>query len=479
MICLAIMQKACLNINSGLSPLEYHKLLKLWNSNNHSLSYMTICRIFILLGFLFFIIKTHSVFSLNTSKEAKNHMSTINLENPTDLRVLTLNVWALPKVSKEKDLRIQEVAKRLSSGEFDIVSLQEIWGEGDRTKVIDIAAEGGLKYSHYFRSGTIGSGILVLSRYPILKLSYHRFSINGKPYKIYHGDYFGGKGVGLAKIATPMGNVDFYLTHLIAQYHTDNDEYLAHRVIQAFELIEFVQATTSADLSIIVGDFNSTPDSLGYSMYRQIGQFEDAFYQVNPKKPGYTYSAENPYNTNLARVDFIESERIDYIFYQLANGKSWDLVDCRLIMQNIDSEVDGKPAAYSDHYGVFAQFSRNNLGRTNNKDASIENDYSETLLRVVDEIDNGINDAIQRRLSYRIVAAALGVALLAAWFVPVAQIFPELYLHFCFRLLSSLTLSILTIVFFSEFCLGFFYSPNEINALNEIREQILLLLSRL
>ena len=62
-----------------------------------------------------------------------------------------------------------------------------------------IQVSNALPYSHYFFSGVNGSGTCVLSATPIIEAHFHKFSLNGFPHKIFHGDWFGGKGLGLCK----------------------------------------------------------------------------------------------------------------------------------------------------------------------------------------------------------------------------------------------------------------------------------------
>lgn len=51
----------------------------------------------------------------------------------------------------------------------------------------------------YF-SGVFGSGLLVLSRFPIVSALFHTWSVNGYFHRIQHADWYGGKGVGLCRI---------------------------------------------------------------------------------------------------------------------------------------------------------------------------------------------------------------------------------------------------------------------------------------
>lgn len=59
-----------------------------------------------------------------------------------------------------------------------------------------------------------------------------------------------------------------YNFQLHAEYNRKHDEYLAHRVLQAFDTAQFVQLTSAAaDLVILAGDFNSEPHQLPYKYY--------------------------------------------------------------------------------------------------------------------------------------------------------------------------------------------------------------------
>lgn len=43
---------------------------------------------------------------------------------------------------------------------------------------------------------------------------FHRWPLNGYFHKIHHGDWFGGKGVGLCKIKIEDINVNIYSAHV-------------------------------------------------------------------------------------------------------------------------------------------------------------------------------------------------------------------------------------------------------------------------
>jgi sphingomyelin phosphodiesterase 2 len=43
---------------------------------------------------------------------------------------------------------------------------------------------------------------------------FHKWPLNGYVHKIHHGDWFGGKGVGLCKIKVKNININIYVAHV-------------------------------------------------------------------------------------------------------------------------------------------------------------------------------------------------------------------------------------------------------------------------
>ena len=59
-------------------------------------------------------------------------------------------------------------------------------------------------------------------------------SLPGYFHKIIHGDFFGGLSLNGAILDMNGFRVGVFTTHLHAEYDSENDEYLAHRVAQVF-----------------------------------------------------------------------------------------------------------------------------------------------------------------------------------------------------------------------------------------------------
>lgn len=119
----------------------------------------------------------------------------------------------IPWISTDREVRVRAIADQLQAGAFDVVSLQEVWSLSDfeyiRDRVVDV-----LPYSHYFFSGVLGSGLCLFSRHPIASTLFHVWTVNGYVHRVHHGDWFGGKGVGLCRLNVRGAMVNVYVTHV-------------------------------------------------------------------------------------------------------------------------------------------------------------------------------------------------------------------------------------------------------------------------
>jgi sphingomyelin phosphodiesterase 2 len=98
----------------------------------------------------------------------------------------------------------------------------------------------------------LGSGLAILSKFPILSTSYHRYALNGKPLRFLHGDYYVGKGVGSVIVQHPIvGYLEIFNTHLHAG-HGPKDRYKAHRATQCWQLANVLRSSAAMGRHIIM-----------------------------------------------------------------------------------------------------------------------------------------------------------------------------------------------------------------------------------
>uniref|UniRef100_A0A7S1CQ96 Endonuclease/exonuclease/phosphatase domain-containing protein n=1 Tax=Bicosoecida sp. CB-2014 TaxID=1486930 RepID=A0A7S1CQ96_9STRA len=311
------------------------------------------------------------------------------------VRVLTQNTWALP-IFPDVQERVAGFCAVLARGEWDVVIMQELAMKREINAIIEAGKRGGLVYHHHFIQGVgfpiwldvMGTGLLVLSRFPIVDAMYRRYSVNGFPHKIEHSDFFGAKGIGMVRLALggPAGRgLDVYCTHLHARYcdpppppkgyvtrdgvrvtwnESKNplsyDEYASHRAAQAFEAAKFIAATRDPrNLCVLAGDLNMPEKSAGATMVRRLaGRLRDSFREVSDAD-GFTIDA--PDNVHTPAVGAEPPQRIDYVLWSpptlgtssgspRASGGRWWVESsevCRFV-----ADVKGRRTHVSDHFGV-------------------------------------------------------------------------------------------------------------------------------
>ncbi|KAL0137396.1 Endonuclease/exonuclease/phosphatase [Mucor lusitanicus] len=292
------------------------------------------------------------------------------------LNVLSFNCWGLAVVAKHRAFRLRAIAQALAQQQCDIITLQEVWVQKD-FEYIQQAVEQTLPYTTYFYSGALGSGLAILSRFPILSTAYHRYALNGKPLKFWHGDYYVGKGVGSALVDHPtIGLLEIFNTHLHAGYGP-KDQYKAHRATECWQLANILRQSAAMGRHIVMsGDFNSVPSSFNYRLIRDHGFMSDSWLQLHGEPDAQQFDMDNitadaytqyfgftcnsPYNTfsryydqgNNTHAKKLLGKRLDYIFYR--HSPQMTCVESKVVLTGL---VPDSSMSYSDHFGVVSVFS--------------------------------------------------------------------------------------------------------------------------
>ncbi|CAJ0930012.1 unnamed protein product, partial [Mesorhabditis belari] len=399
-----------------------------------------------------------------------------------ELRAASLNCWALPQPwpigSADRRFRLEKLADALLKGEYDVIGLQELWSEYD---YLDLAerVQAAYPFSHYFHSGFTGSGVAVISKYPIVSTLMHRYSLNGFAHHIHRGDWFGGKVVGMVELEIGELRVNFYATHLHAEYNRLNDLYLPHRLAQSFELSQFVRHTSrGADFVILCGDMNMEPDDLGLRLLMSNTKLHDAWRIFNEghgqvdtptsertslvRRTGMTCDRpDNYYTSPLMRRECPDGKRIDYMFYK-SGRMHGHLEDSGICFNKIPNEE----LNYSDHVGVYSVFHIH----TENRHPSMIWEHELPLLK---EVINIVRDGQKRAHRDRSIFIGLFVFL-------VVILIGSLVLDYIIPFMS-LPLSILrfVITLLIAFCVwyGFLGLTMELKALKGTRQAMAQLLN--
>ncbi len=256
-----------------------------------------------------------------------------NMATAATIKVLSFNVAGIPVVHEKWASRRAEIARRLKGSPYDIVGLQELWPDKD---AMSLFRDSG--YPYYARYPSLGgTGLMILSRYPIIDIRERPFScFPPAAWTVYQGETLSTKGVIMARVRTPSGELDVYNTHLVADYPTH--DYSAVRTAQVFELAETVAGLSGDRPHIILGDLNTGPGDAEYEAARNILGVSDA-----------CITGEIEHCPDHAR-----GTRIDHVLFSpglkaLARGRL-----------PFDLPPGIGPTPLSDHPGIWAEFGPTN-----------------------------------------------------------------------------------------------------------------------
>ncbi|KAI0597440.1 DNase I-like protein [Biscogniauxia sp. FL1348] len=228
---------------------------------------------------------------------------------PTQVNILTLNCWGIPYVCPERSNRLSEIGRRIVQADPvpHIVGLQECFS-GEDFEQIRRETRDVLPYAKYYFAAPFGTGLAVLSCWPIEETSLFRYPLNGSPTAFLHGDWYVGKGVAYAKIRygqAPDHVIDVFNTHMHASY--SGNDYLCHRLGQAWEFGKVLRAALrrrrGRTLVVALGDLNAETTSLPWRVVRLlVPDLLDTWAataaqneEVGGIRDGATYGS--PYNT--------------------------------------------------------------------------------------------------------------------------------------------------------------------------------------
>ncbi|KAJ7651688.1 inositol phosphophingolipids phospholipase C [Mycena polygramma] len=281
------------------------------------------------------------------------------------IHVLTLNCWGLKYVAKNRTERIHAIANELAKLEHnDIIALQEIWVFADYEHVRDAVVKR-LPYSKFFYSGALGSGLALLSRFPIIGTSVHPYSLNGTPIDVGGGDWFVGKAAVSITVSHPiLGQFQVFNTHLYAKGGEDGPEHRrAHRLrVRHAELGRYVIAVSRCPMALIreytglsdswVAAHPIHPSTSSPSAMEAIQQFG-----VTADSPLNSYSAGKPIGPYARQ--FL-GKRLDYILYRQPvrplqrPDDPLPVLKCTECNVLLTDKVQGRPFSFSDHFALEA-----------------------------------------------------------------------------------------------------------------------------
>lgn len=172
------------------------------------------------------------------------------------VRVVTFNIKDMYWLSEHRGPRMAALGALLAAAEPDVVCLQEAFVGGDVATIAEALAGVGVAHAVDFPAGVVGSGLCVLSRFPVAERYFLKFARNGAMLDTRGGDWWAGKGVALARLQVAPGEfLDVYNTHMICGLGPADLHW--HRQAQVRELASFVVGAAAENVpALLMGDFN-------------------------------------------------------------------------------------------------------------------------------------------------------------------------------------------------------------------------------
>ena len=319
----------------------------------------------------------------------------------TSLKVLTYNTHlygnTVSGILKFADAaRADLIADMIRQEDADIVGLEEVW---DPTLAAGIVAR--LGYPPYFYGGAkddpydiLNSGLLLLSKYPILNASQHFYNDEVNiddcpaldpfcylqnpltPWKCLENKCFpyldglASKGFLRATISKAGFQFGVFVTHTQAEHHEDGVNARRKQLEQLGAQIQTYRLQNPGAEILMMGDLNIIGRSEDYynSLLFQTKLF-DVYPNIVPCPDISLDQATCDYKRNDLARHFdnkgfdCDDKRLDYVLY--SHGKAFDVLPVRQTVRRYQAEYqdDGETMRdLSDHYGVAVEFSlwRNN-----------------------------------------------------------------------------------------------------------------------
>ena len=286
------------------------------------------------------------------------------------IRLGTLNAWALPEpLARDVSARIRAIGNRLASLDLDVLALQEVWTRESRRDLRRAGRRAGLPHCWDGEegSGALGAGsggLLVLSRFPIDRVHFEPFALRGEVEQtVVTGEYVSGKGFASLRLRTPVGPLALIDTHLHARYtRRSPHKHVSHRVGQTIQLATHLSATREPLFA--VGDFNFLEGESDYQVLTGILGVSDSAAVLDRRQA--TTSGTNPYRDPAS-----QGRRKDYVFVRDGLTQGIELRDLRRAFDE-PLEIDGNPAAYSNHAGLIVEFEMGGLSGSSHQPADPE-----------------------------------------------------------------------------------------------------------
>jgi endonuclease/exonuclease/phosphatase family metal-dependent hydrolase len=266
----------------------------------------------------------------------------------TRVRVATWNLWGR---YGPWEARLPVIVENLRAINADILALQEVWEDDDRSQARELAAALSYAepvYAHNLERDGFRSGNAVLSRWPITRSEVRSLPRRGVNDAV--DDEGEERLCVFAEVEGPRGPIQVFCAHL-----SWSDDHSAIRQEQTRAIAHFIRETRPRSFpAVLCGDLNAEQDSDELRILTGAAAaprprviLRDAWRAARNTMPGYTWSNENPFAAAGLDLD----RRIDHVM--VGPPKLGGVGHVRAAHIAGDVPIDGMWG--SDHLAVVAE----------------------------------------------------------------------------------------------------------------------------
>ena len=274
------------------------------------------------------------------------------------------------EIEYQEDTRINEIINQVNNQAPNIVALSEVWSNKSKERFIS-KLKSQLPYYAWDENTNIlqiGSGLLLLSRFPLSPLS-NRYFTRYDPDSLVGDDKRSQKGFILATADLGAQKLLIAHTHTQADDEKDYKKAIEARKSNLLELREAIsKAADNSMPAILLGDLNVIGESESGTPTKEYEflceilkplQMTDSYRTLHPRAtsdPGYTYDAVN--NKLIARFASKDAkkkvkQRLDYMFVRGITPTSVTVPNSF----TFDPPYGKGTTDLSDHYPLEGNFS--------------------------------------------------------------------------------------------------------------------------
>jgi len=279
--------------------------------------------------------------------------------------IQTFNAYG-PAYSRNLEQRTAMLGQLLFKSPCEILQLQEVWTESHHDMVLN-AIQRSLPFLSaarfdYFQSPSEGqSGLAIFTSEGLSNQEFEKFTVNQDGlFDEIRGMLGVIKGIGSSVISLrhdPARKIQMLNVHL----HPSSSPV---RIAQVTQLLAKIETMLPMQMPLILsGDFNFKPDSIEYSLLRDVANLTDSYLAVHKEysTSTCTYCIDNP--NHWDGVDGV----IDYIFLGQSAGVVATPKSTIINLHGTNGE------APSDHYGIRSHLNISDRNPTSISAGEFEN----------------------------------------------------------------------------------------------------------